>query len=182
MDDIKKNESKNNNLYLLKSLFLAQASGPTSEIFFVIFFSLKYIGLLVNARIVEMVVNKNTTSLNKYLRNFLIFGKNLSPILNNYHIITIIGATFLFFFILFFLLSIIYMKIKYGKIKTLIQEKIEMINEEIEKTIFNIICFIYITILFFHQYILEYYFLGSMRLFIIKLEYFQKMENFLIYI
>ena len=125
MDDIKKNESKYNNLYLLKSLSLAQTSGPTSEIFFVIFFSLKYIGLLVNARIVEMVVNKDTTSLNKYLRNFLIFGKNLSPILNNYHIITIIGATFLFFFILFFLLSIIYMKIKYGKIKTLIQEKIK---------------------------------------------------------
>ena len=125
MDDIKKNESKNNNLYLLKSLSLAQTSGPTSEIFFVIFFSLKYIGLLVNARIVEMVVNKDTTSLNKYLRNFLIFGKNLSPILNNYHIITSIGATFLFFFILFFLLSIIYMKIKYGKIKTLIQEKIK---------------------------------------------------------
>ena len=80
-----------------------------------------------------MVVNKDSISVNKYLRNFLIFGKNLSPILNNYHIITIIGATFLFFFILFFLLSIIYMKIKYGKIKTLIQEKIEMINEEIEK-------------------------------------------------
>ena len=52
------------------------------------------------------------------------------------------------------------MKIKYGKIKTLIQEKIEKINEEIEKTIFNIIGFIYMIVLFFHQYILEYYFFG----------------------
>ena len=64
MEDDKKNESKNNNLYLLKSLFLAQTSGQTSELFFIIFFSLKYIGLIVNSRIVEMVIKIQFQSTN----------------------------------------------------------------------------------------------------------------------
>ena len=160
MNDDEKKESKNNNIYIIKSLFLSKRIVPTSDIFFIIFFSLKYIGLIVNSRIIEMTLNKNTISINKYLRNFLIFGKSLSPVLNNYQLITLFGAFFLLFYLLLAVSSIIYLKIKYSKINSLIEEKMEKINEKIEKNLFNVISFIYLIILFFHQYILEFYFFG----------------------
>ena len=160
MNDDKKSESKNNNIYIIKSLFLSKRIVPTSDIFFIIFFSLKYIGLIVNSRIIEMTLNKNTISINKYLRNFLIFGKSLSPVLNNYQLITLFGAFFLLFYLLLAVSGVIYLKIKYSKINSLIEEKMEKINEKIEKNLFNVISFIYLIILFFHQYILEFYFFG----------------------
>ena len=133
MNDEDKNDLKNyNQNYLIKSFYLIKSNFPTSKLFYQILFSLKYIGLIINSRIVEMSLNRETTSLNKYLVNFLIFGKSFSPILKNYQLLSILGVSFLLFHILFNIFSIIYMKIKYQKINSLIEEKIEKKNEKLE--------------------------------------------------
>ena len=172
---------KNNHNYLLKSFYLIKKNFPTSDLFYRILFSLKYIGLIINSRIVEMSLNKETISLNKYLRNFLIFGKSFSPVNKNYQLITILGAIFLLFHIIFNIFSIIYMKIKYEKINSLIQEKMEKTNEKLENIIFKIISYINITIIFFHQYILNIIFSEFIVLFIIKWDCFQKMKHYPIF-
>jgi hypothetical protein len=147
---------------------------PSSQLFFIIFYSLKYIGLIVNSRIIEMNLNKDTISLNKYLCNFLIFGKSFSPIYSNYQLICFLGASFLLLFVLFSSFSFIYMKIKYQNINSLIQEKMENNNEKIEEIFFKIIAYIEIVILFFHQYILEYYFFGFYGFIYYKMGIFSK--------
>ena len=164
MNNNEKNEPKmNDNNYLLKSIYLIKTNLPSSELFYAILFFFKYIGIIVNSRIIEMTVNKGNISINKYLCNFLIFGKNFKIIFNNYQFITILGAFLLLFFLLFTFFSFLYMKIKYQNIKTLIQEKMNKtnkINTNIEEIIFKIISYFYLIIIFFHQYILEYYFFG----------------------
>ena len=156
-----KNETKiKNNNYLLKSLHLIKINFPSSDVFYAVMFFFKYIGVIVNSRIIEMILNKEIIHINKYLCSFLIFGKNFKLILNHYQLITIIGALLLLVFILFSFFSFLYMKIKYQSIKTLIQEKMDETNKIIEEILFKIISYIYLTIIFFHQYILEYYFFG----------------------
>jgi flagellar biosynthesis protein FlhB len=175
MNNEDKNESNNNNNnYIIKSFYLIKNNFPTSDLFYRILFSLKYIGLIINSRIVEMSLNKKTISLNKYLCNFLIFGKSLSPIYSNYQLICFLGASFLLLFILFSSFSFIYMKIKYQNINSLIQEKMENNNEKIEEIFFKIIAYIEIVILFFHQYILEYYFFGFYGFIYYKMGIFSK--------
>ena len=178
MNNEDKNESNNNNNnYILKSFYLIKNNFPTSDLFYRILFSLKYIGLIINSRIVEMSLNNETLSLNKYLRNFLIFGKGFSPIYKNYQFITILGALFLFFFVLFGILGLIYMKIKYQKINSLFKEKMEKTNEKLENIFFKIISYINITIIFFHQYILEYYFFGIYGFIYYQMGLFSKNET-----
>jgi hypothetical protein len=52
------------------------------------------------------------------------------------------------------------MKIKYQKINSLKEEKMNKTNENIEEILCKIIAYFLIIIVFFHQYILEYYFFG----------------------
>ena len=52
------------------------------------------------------------------------------------------------------------MKIKYQKINSLKEEKMNETNENIEEILCKIIAYFLMIIIFFHQYILEYYFFG----------------------
>ena len=151
---------KDNNVYFLKTLYLIKKNFPTSYLFYSIMYCFKYIGIIVNSRIIEMNLNKDYISINKYLSNLLIFGKSFSPIFNNYQLISTLGAFILLIFSLFTIFCFIYMKIKYEKITSLIEEKMYKTNEKLEEFLCKIISYIFMTIIFFHQYILEYYLFG----------------------
>ena len=178
MNDEDKNESKNNNYFLLKCFYLIKVNGPNSESLYIILFTLKYIGLIVNSRIVEMTVNKDIISVNKYLVNFFIFGKSLSPILNHYHIITLFGAILLVIYGIFGFSSTIYVKFKYSKIKNLMGEKTKKESEKVERTLFRVITSFYFIFVFFHQYILEYYFFGFYAFIYYQMGVFSKNGSF----
>ena len=123
-------------------------------------FLFKYIGIIVNSRIIELVQNKSHTSINKYLMNFLIFGKSFMPNIKHYQLITITGAIILLCYFIITLIFISIMKMKYRNIKTILDEKTNKRNEKLEEIVFKYITYISIAILFFHHYILEYYFFG----------------------
>lgn len=159
-NDEKIDLNKGNEVYLLKSLHLIKLNFPTSNLFYIIMFLFKYIGIIVNSRIIEMVQNKEYNSINKYLSNFLIFGKGFVGNIEYYSVLTMLGALIL---ILYFILSFSYlyfMKYKYKNINSILEEKSHKINEKLENIIFKIISNILFVIIFFHQYILEYYFFG----------------------
>ena len=179
MNNEGKNKSKNiYNNYIIRSSYLLISNFPSSDLFYIIMFSLKYVGLIVNSRIIEMTLNKCGISLNKYLSNFLIFGKKLSPINKHYQIITIIGALFIVIYSIYFTYCYIYIKIKYQNKKSLIEEKMEKNNEKLEKILFTFISYIHLTIIFFHQYILEYFFFGIYGFIYYKIGIFSKNGTF----
>ena len=161
MNNEEKSGKKNiNKLFLLRVFYLIRKNFPKSFMFYVLMFLLKYTGIIVNSRIIEMVQNKAHTSINKYLVNILIFGKSFVTNINHYQLITVIGAIILlcYFIVVFILLAI--MNIKYRNIKNFLDEKVYKRNEKLEEIVFKIITYIYIAIIFFHHYILEYYFFG----------------------
>ena len=161
MNNEEKSWKKNiNNLFLLRTFYLIRQNFPTSNMFYILMFLFKYVGIIVNSRIIEMIQNKSHTSINKYLMNFLIFGKSFAPNIEHYQLITMIGAIILlcYFIVVFILLAI--MNIKYRNIKNILDEKVNKRNEKLEEIVFKIISYIFIVIIFFHHYILEYYFFG----------------------
>ena len=161
MNNEKKNAKKNiNKLFLLRVLYLIRKNFPTSNMFYILMFLFKYVGIIVNSRIIEMVQNKSHTSINKYLMNILIFGKSFIPHTSHYQLITMIGAIILLFYfiVVSILLSIMYIQCR--NIKNILDEKVKKRNEKMEEIVFKIISYIFIVIIFFHHYILEYYFFG----------------------
>ena len=157
-NDENSNKSKDNDIHVFKSLHIVKLNFPTSNLFYIIMFLLKYIGIIVNSRIIEMVQNKEHTSINKYLSNFLIFGKNFVGNIEHYNALTMIGAILLIFYFVLLLSGISYMKFKYKNINSLLDEKSHKVNEKLENIIFKILSKMLLVIIFFHQYILEYYF------------------------
>ena len=139
---------KDSNGYLLKSLYLIKKNFPTSNVFYIIMYFFKYIGIIVNSRLVEMSLNKSI-SINKYLANMLIFGKNFSPIFNHYELISMIGAIILLLFTIYTISCFIYMRIKYKKINSLKEEKANKTNENTEEILFKIISYFFMIIIFF---------------------------------
>ena len=161
MSNEEKNENKNSNkLFLLRVSYLVRKNFPSSNFFYILMFLLKYIGIVVNSRIIELVLNKSHTSINKYLMNFLIFGRSFVFGIKHYQLITMIGAIILLCYFIVTLIFIAIMKMKYRNIKNILDEKINKRNEKLEEIVFKIIAFILIAIIFFHHYILEYYFFG----------------------
>lgn len=161
MNNEARNAKKNSNkLFLLRVSYLIRKNFPTSNVFYILMFLFKYIGIIVNSRIIELVQNKSHTSIDKYLMNFFIFGRSFSSNIRNYQLISMIGAIILLSFLIVVLILIGIMKIKYRNIKTILDEKINKTNEKLEENVFRIITYIFVAIIFFHQYILEYYFFG----------------------
>ena len=117
-NDEKEEENKVNDIHKLKSLHLIKLNFPSSNLFYIIMFLFKYIGIIVNSRIIEMVQNKEHTSVNKYLSNFLIFGKSFSGKIEYYSILTTMGAIIFIFYIVLFFFSFLYMKFKYKNINS----------------------------------------------------------------
>lgn len=136
-NDEKPEESKGNDIHLLKSLHLIKLNFPSSNLFYIIMFLFKYIGIIANSRIIETVQNKEYTSINKYLSNFLIFGKKFAGKIEYYSVFTSLGAFILIFYFILFICSIIYMKFKYKNINSILDEKSHKVNEKLENMIFQ---------------------------------------------
>ena len=155
-----KNIRRKNYLFLFKSLFLLKKNYPHSNIFYFVTFFLKYIGIIVQSRIIEMVTNKDTISFNKYFKNIFFFGKDFSIMKKNYFTISIFGAILILIYFIYIIFCLSYMKYKYKNIYSIIDEKAYGTNEKFEEIIFKIFSYCAIFIDFFHQYILEYYSFG----------------------
>ena len=155
-----KNTKRKNNLYLLKSLFLIRKNYPHSDTFFFASFFLKYLGIIVQSRLIEMVTNKDTISFNKYFKNLFLFGRDFSVMHKNYFTISIFGAVLILIYFIFLGFCFLYMRYKYKNISSIIDEKAHCTNEKFEEIIFKILSFCSIFFTFFHQYIIEYYSFG----------------------
>ena len=166
-----------NNMPILRYLYLIKNNYPSSELIYMVLFVFKYIGIIANTRIIEMVLNKKTISLNRYLRNFFIFGKNFSIIYKNYQTITISLAIFFLIFSLYMLICYVYIKMKYKRITSLMKEKLEKTNEKIENILLKILSYIDFTIILFHQYILEYFSFGIYAFIFYQIGIFTKKGN-----
>ena len=149
-----------NNLYLLKSLYLIKKYFPVSNAFYFLLYFLKYLGIIANSRFIEMVTNKDSISLNKYLKNIFLFGKDFSVMHKNYIAVCISGALILLLFYVYTGFCLFYMKYKYKDISSIIDEKAHGTNEHFEELIFKIFSYISMFVIFFHQYVLEYYCFG----------------------
>ena len=111
-----KNIKRKNNLYLLKSLFLIKKNYPHSDTYFFVLFFLKYIGIIVLSRVIEMVINKDTISFNKYFKNLFLFGNDFSSMHKNYFTISIFGAILILIYFIYTGFCIFYMRYKYKDI------------------------------------------------------------------
>ena len=138
-NDEKKEKTYKNQMPFLRGIYLIKSNFPTSDIFFTLLFFFKYIGIIANTRIIEMTINKNTISLNKYLRNFFIFGKDFSIVNKHYQAITFSLAIFFLIYGFYIIFCFSYMAIKYKNINSLIEEKMEQNNKKIDNILFKII-------------------------------------------
>ena len=155
-----KNIKRKNNLYLLKSLFLIKKNYPHSDTYFFVLFFLKYTGIIVLSRVIEMVTNKDTISFNKYFKNLFLFGNDFSSMHKNYFTISIFGAILILIYFIYTGFCIFYMRYKYKDISSIIDEKAHGTNEKFEDIIFKILSYCSIFLTFFHHYIIEYYSFG----------------------
>ena len=155
-----KNIPKKNNLFLTKSLYLVKKNFISSETGFYFLFFLKYLGVIANSRIIEMVTCKDSVYLNKYIKNLFLFGNDFSIMHKNYFPIIIALAAIILFFYVFFGFSLLYMKYKYKNITSIIEEKSYGTNEKLENILFKMVAYINFIFIFFNQYFLEYTFFG----------------------
>ena len=176
------------NEYLFKIIYLIRINLPSSEFIYIIMFFLKYIGIITfGLSLNQMKKEINTPSPNEkdsndkndnnllnsndsidnvhsFFSKLLINGNNLKILNNKYQIICIIGFCVLLIYIIIFIFGFFYMRNKYYN-KTLItniEKKIKIINNnaDFEKKLFKYISYTFFLIVFFHQYIIEYYIFG----------------------
>ena len=108
--------------------------------------------------------NSNNNLIQTIFRKLLINGDSFQILKNSYQIICIIGFIILIVYILLWIFGIFYMKKKYyNKVPISITDrKIKEINQssKTEKRYFRILTYFLFLIVFFHQYIIEYYNFG----------------------
>ena len=97
-------------------------------------------------------------------RKLLINGEDIKILKNSYQIICVIGFIIFLIYISLWIFGIFYMKKKYYNKNAIsaTDKKIKKINQntKIEKNFFKYLTYILFLIIFFHQYIIEYYFFG----------------------
>ena len=155
-----KNLPNKNNLSLLRSLFLLKKNFPSYETFYFVLFFLKYLGIIVQSRLIEMATNKEGVSFNKYFKNIFFFGNDFSVMYKNYFTICIFGAVIILIFYIYSAFCFLYMKYKYKNITSIIDEKAHGTDEIFEEKIFKILSGVSTVFIFFHHYIIEYYSFG----------------------
>ena len=176
--DDNKNKSENID-YLFKSIYLIRINFPSYEYIYIIMYLLKYLGYIIWSVYLtqnlktenEKELKSKETLLISFLTSFLINGNNLSVLKQGYEGICLVGFIILIILLLYSFYALIYMKEqntylnkknkKRNKEWYIINLKIKKISEnKTTKTIFKLISYIFFLIVFFHQYITEYYFFG----------------------
>ena len=108
--------------------------------------------------------NSNNNMIVTIFKKLLINGDNFKTLNDSYQIICLIGFFIFVIYILLWILGGLYMKKKYyTKVSiSITDQKIKQINQSTksEKRFFRFMTYILFLIVFFHQYILEYYFFG----------------------
>ena len=111
--------------------------------------------------------NTNDNKIYKYLSVFLINNNNSKTLSVYYNEFCIFGYCLLITYIILIIFSFLYMRNKYYFKKNIsyFEEKIQNVNKShtLEKIMMKIISFFFFLIAFFHQYIIEYYFIGYSR-------------------
>ena len=117
----------------------------------------------------QNTMNKSNTStsslsIHSILSKILINGNGFNVISKYYAEICMVGFCILVLYILLVNYGIIYMRNKYynKNLVSITEKKIKKINNnsQFEKTFFKIMTYIFFFIVFFHQYIMEFYFFG----------------------
>ena len=166
--------------YLYKIIYLIRINIPSSELIYFIMFLFKYLGLFTlctslnnnseTTKSISQLSYSYYNNIDSLLKNFLITGNNLKMIEKNYQEICIIGFLILIMYVVIIIYSIIHVKNKYYNeiIISNVDKKIKNINNssKLEKKLFKIIAYILFVIVFFHQYIIEYYFFGFIGYFL----------------
>ena len=176
MDDDKKNQQNEQNEYLFKILYLIRTNLPTSEYLYLIMFFIKYVGLILFSISLnewekenpeKMMNNKSNSSIiniQKVFSKFLINGNDLKILENNYESICLIGFFAILIYTFFIIYGVINMRKKYynKNSQSSIDKKIKRINNnsKFEKRLFKFLSYIFFLIVFFHQYIIEYFIFG----------------------
>ena len=161
--------------FLLRTIYLIRKHFPSSEFLYLVMFFLKYLGYILFSLSLNDEINseqnKERIKLVTFFSRFLINGKNLSILNELYPIICLIGFIVLLFFLIIVAIGFLYMKKNY-RLKVKINENrnfsvtgIDLNNQLLKKNLygqkyFKIISYFYFVIVFFHQYILEYYLFG----------------------
>ena len=100
----------------------------------------------------------------KIFKKLLINGDNLNILNHSYQIICLIGFIILIIYIFLWIFGYFYMKNKYfnKNLITVTDRKIKKINQSstFEKKYFKVLTYFLFLIIFFHQYIYEYYIFG----------------------
>ena len=167
------------NEYLFKILYLIRINLPSSQFIYIIMFLLKYIGLIlfsvslnewnnnISSQKKENIFNNkkhNSDIIYSILSIFLINSNNLKILNNHYQVICSVGFYILIIYILLIIFGFVYMKKKYYNKKSIsiIEKKINKLDKKsnFEKIFFKILTYIFFLIVFFHQYIIEYYIFG----------------------
>ena len=109
-------------------------------------------------------VESSKNSVQSLFRKLLINGNSYKILIESYQIICFIGFIILIIYICLWIFAFLYMKKKYyNKVSITITDKmINQINQsdKFEKRFIRCLTYILFLIVFFHQYILEYYIFG----------------------
>ena len=180
------NNNYEKNEYIFKIIYLIRINLPSSEFLYIFMFLLKYIGLILFSMSLNQIKkeiltnpppepndfhNKKKFISQHYDDNIYIFfskvlfcGNNIRILNGNYQMICIIGFCLLLMYIFIILFGFFYMRNKYYDKNeiTPIEKQIKNINNNsnFEEILFKYITFIFFLIVFFHQYIIEYYIFG----------------------
>ena len=160
--------------YIYKIIYLVRINLPSSEIIYFIMLLFKYLGLFAFSISLNNI-NETTGKIsqlsynyydriNYFLKNLLITGNSLKILDRNYQEICLAGFLIMILFVITIIYCIIYMKNKYYNktITSIVDKKIKIINNssKFEKKLLKIVTYIFFLIVFFHQYIIEYYLFG----------------------
>ena len=180
------NNNYEKNEYIFKIIYLIRINLPSSEFLYVFMFLLKYIGLILFSMSLNQIKKEILTkpppepndfdkkkkfisqhyddNIYVFFSKVLFCGNNIRILNGNYQMICIIGFCLLLMYIFIIIFGFFYMRNKYYDKNeiTPIEKQIKNINNNsnFEEILFKYITFIFFLIVFFHQYIIEYYIFG----------------------
>ena len=172
--DFEKNE------YIFKIIYLIRSNLPSSEYLYIIMFFIKFVGLILISVSLNEWKKESNSSYNfvyHFFSKFVMSGKDLKLLNKNYQEFCILGFCILLVYIFIIIFGFLYVRDKYSNkyLLSSIEKKIKNIsnNSKFEKNLFKIISYIFFLIVFFHQYIIEFFLFGFLGYFLNIFEVFE---------